>query len=793
MRSRRLFGSLPGTRRGEEPQIQGNFDRVTGGMASGWLYCPQCTATSYIRLDAPGWRSPVIVPQVFERSDVPGGAGFWAQFPSAVASGEIRASCAVHRSEPLLGVLPVGSVSQGVGGIGSLDPYAASGWFHPGVAQPGEAALFLELGDRRVPLEPVPRSSGSALADWSVDFGDSIGYAVSSGTRVVLVDPGSPSPIDSQTIRGSQHNTPVGGECSLPSLPAAPGLVDTESSENREGSASAFAALTRAHATTSNEESARQGFDVHALVRMIDAYAGGEATLTLPLETADLVLLSETVPWDADVDPGECSGFRLTLMQRAFASVVNLADSGGPEEYEELLRQFVYWARHVRDGMALLLPDQATWLADRLEKAGRPSPGPLVPASPPWGDDAVHEAEIVRVLRGARVEDATAPAAPTPPVAADPPTEDAVCVAGLVGHPSAVGLNATQSVAALAQVSGHVCTYNLHPAGRTAWSRDLAAPASAHSHRVVLHMPMDKVAETYLCQPRLWNGRGVAGLLLWETEVVPDRLQPSLELVDVAWAASTFVAEAFTRASGARVSVVGHGVSTAHTSSVSRDRLGLGERDFVVHFAFDAHSTAARKNPVACVRAFGRAFPRDPTARLVVKVRNWPYLVGRARAGCRASRAFLRESAADRRVLVLTDEWSRDDTLALIRMSDCYLSLHRSEGFGYTIAEAMGLGVPVVVTGYSGNMDFCSEDTARLVNYELVPVGAGEYFYDSVGRWADPCTADAARHLREVRAEGPSVARTAAARRSIEVDWTIEQLARRYVAGFRSLDQDVPR
>lgn len=790
MRPRKLLNTLHGLWRGEESLPRGNFDLATGGMASGWFYCPPCTTASYVRLDAPAWRSPVIVPQVFEREDVPGGAGFWALFPSPVVSGEVSLRCAVHGSEPVIGVLPADSVPQGVGGIAQLDPYSASGWFHPGASHSPRAELFLEVDDTwRFRVESVRRSPVSALADWSIDFGDSLGHAAPGGARVVLVDPCSPSPIDAQTILGSQYAAPLGGQCSLQVRSAALGLIGSRMTEDQGAPPDALGALTRAHGTANAKDDDRSTLDVYALVQMIDKYAGGKATLTLPLGPADLILLNEAIAWDADGGAEECANFRLTLLQRAFASVVNLPHSGGREQYEELLRQFVYWSRHVRNGVAFLLPEQVSWMTARMKEADRLSSKPLMPVGPPGDADPAPEVEIDRILRDARMEAATARVESTPSVATAPPTEGEVCVAGLVGHRSGIGLNATQSVAALAQVTRHVCTYNLHPAGRTTWSKDLAGSGSTHSHRVVLHMPMDKVAETYLFQPRLWNGGGVAGLLLWETEVVPERLQPALELVDVVWTASEFVAEAFTRVSGTQVAVVGHGVSTAHSSALSRDGLGLSEGDFVVHFAFDAHSTAARKNPVACVRAFGRAFPRDPTARLVVKVRNWPHLVGMARAGCRDSGAFLREATADPRVLVLTDEWSRDDTLALIRISDCYLSLHRSEGFGYTIAEAMGLGVPVVVTGYSGNMDFCSEDNARLVNFELLPVAAGEYFYDSVGRWADPSIADAARHLREVRAEGPLVARTAAAQKSIEVDWTTEELARRYLAGFRSLDQ----
>ncbi|WP_300375402.1 glycosyltransferase [Nocardioides sp.] len=593
-------------------------------------------------------------------------------------------------------------------------------------------------------------------------------------------------------MNGSAYQVPVGEPCDLGSRAAAE-HGDVARRRVRSGSEDALRALIRGHGSTNGGSAAGQTLDIDAFVRMLDQYAGGEAILTLPLGSAELGLLNEPVAWDADPGDYECADFRLTRLQGAFASVLNLPKGGGQEQYEELLRQFVYWARHVDDSASFLLSDQLSWLANRIENARTAPSHPFVPLGPPsdqdHGQDPGPEGDVLRILREARATGPTRRPGVDAPVRARTAAKGEVCVAGLVGHPSGIGLSATQSVSALAPVASHLCTYNLHPGGKTARSRDLATTGEPHGHRVVLHLPMDKVAETYLFQPRLWNGRGVAGLFLWETDVVPDRLQPALELVEEVWTASTFIANAFTRASGTRVTVVGHAVTVDHRSALTRERLGLDERDFVVHFAFDAHSTAARKNPVACVRAFTRAFPDDPTAKLVIKVRNWSHLVSMAYSGCRASRAFLREASIDTRVIVLTDEWSRDDTLALIGLSDCYLSLHRSEGFGYTIAEAMALGVPVVVTGYSGNMDFCSDRTARLVNYELIPVEAGEYFYDSIGRWADPNVSDAVTHLREVRAEGPSATRTTEARRLVESRLSVHQLTRRYVSALAALDR----
>ncbi len=106
--------------------------------------------------------------------------------------------------------------------------------------------------------------------------------------------------------------------------------------------------------------------------------------------------------------------------------------------------------------------------------------------------------------------------------------------------------------------------------------------------------------------------------------------------------------------------------------------------------------------------------------------------------------------AASRSVEVVSGEMSRADVLRLYGRAHCYLSLHRSEGFGYTMAEAMMAGVPVVATGYSGNLEYMDADTALLVDYETTSIRPGEYLFWAPGmQWADPSTEHAAELLQD--------------------------------------------
>src|SRR6185503_9333255 len=110
----------------------------------------------------------------------------------------------------------------------------------------------------------------------------------------------------------------------------------------------------------------------------------------------------------------------------------------------------------------------------------------------------------------------------------------------------------------------------------------------------------------------------------------------------------------------------------------------------------------------------------------------------------------LRAHLADLRATLLDDTFTRDEVNGLINICDCLVSLHRSEGFGLTMAEAMFLSKPVVATGYSGNLDFTRPDNSFLVGYRLCPVGAGCEPYDSHCLWADPNIDEAIQQMRAV-------------------------------------------
>ena len=233
------------------------------------------------------------------------------------------------------------------------------------------------------------------------------------------------------------------------------------------------------------------------------------------------------------------------------------------------------------------------------------------------------------------------------------------------------------------------------------------------------------------------------GVWFWELERIPKDWQMAGSLVDEVWAQSRFVAQAFKRSSK-RVEVMPFVVDQAPACMFDRRHFGIGEDRYVFLMTFDYLSHVARKNPEAVVRAFKGEFGDDPSVLLVIKS------VNKSR---RIDKAEDIESVIDasNNILSIDTYLDKEELLSLIQVADCYVSLHRSEGLGLGMAEAMNLGTLVVATGYSGNMDFMSTESALLVDYTLKPVDAAEYPYAADNRWADPDEVTARAQMRRAK------------------------------------------
>lgn len=255
--------------------------------------------------------------------------------------------------------------------------------------------------------------------------------------------------------------------------------------------------------------------------------------------------------------------------------------------------------------------------------------------------------------------------------------------------------------------------------------------------------------------PELISDSYVAGVWAWEVT----RFRPyprAFKLVDEVWAISEYARGPIAERTEkpvvvfpipTRVPVARAELDAAPVHEVVP---GLEQGRPFFFFAFDYLSVFDRKNPLGLVEAFGRAFPDGDGPVLVLKAIN-----GALRD---PDQQRLRTAVAARPGVVLLEEYLPMESVGRL-MQECvaYVSLHRSEGYGLTLAEAMVRGKPVIATGYSGNLDFMDEDTALLVPWTPRRVGKWHHPYPAGATWADPDLDAAAAHMRWV-VEHPDLA-----------------------------------
>jgi glycosyltransferase involved in cell wall biosynthesis len=260
----------------------------------------------------------------------------------------------------------------------------------------------------------------------------------------------------------------------------------------------------------------------------------------------------------------------------------------------------------------------------------------------------------------------------------------------------------------------------------------------------VFHLNADEVPYAMeMIGPQVLSGAYNILYPYWELERFPADWVPHLQHFDELWAPSAFIAMSLRNCTDIPVHHLPTACEVAVSSLLSRRHFGIPESAYVFLFFFDFRSYAARKNPQAGIAAFARLLEARPQADvcLVLKIHGADHDP--------AGLALLREQVRPfgERVLLIEETYSDNRIKNLVRACDCFLSLHRSEGFGRGLAEAMFLGKPVIATGYSGNLDFMDADSALLLDYTLVPVGTGEYPHAEGQSWAEPDLEQAVRYM----------------------------------------------
>lgn len=325
------------------------------------------------------------------------------------------------------------------------------------------------------------------------------------------------------------------------------------------------------------------------------------------------------------------------------------------------------------------------------------------------------------------------------------PAYGKVTIAGLFTSPSGIGEGARLRAEQLASLGYTVGTIDLTrllrwPEGLSYALREVVAGDVGGPLIVDLNPPFFQVALLRHLR-HLLQGRKIIGYWAWELTEVPPSWRSAFRLVHEIWVPSSFVAAALVRAGCQQpIRVVRPPLPIPSCESVTATVPGL---TVLTVFAYD--SGFDRKNPTGAIAAFREAFGDDPAATLLVKAR------GRSPSG-RAELRLQTALAGVTNVRLLYGDFSRDAYHRLLSSADVLLSLHRSEGLGLPLAEAMLRNKPVVATGWSGNLDFMDESSACLVPAKLIPVvDEAEVYRGLGGTWADPSIQVAASWLRRLR------------------------------------------
>ena len=333
---------------------------------------------------------------------------------------------------------------------------------------------------------------------------------------------------------------------------------------------------------------------------------------------------------------------------------------------------------------------------------------------------------------------------------------DPVVVVGMFTTASGIGEAARLEYHAIRRENPNTFAFNLSPAlkqedlAREVDLIDTLPEAPSGTLLFVINAPNLPFAMK-VCGAASRPGWRHIGLWVWELEVAPKGWEKCFPLIDELWFPSEFAARPFRVPGAPPIRVRPHRALVPRHIGAKRDKFGLPANCFVALTFADAMSSFNRKNPLGAIKAFSAALGGRADARLVVKIRN----AGRSPKHHARLQAAARDAG---NVSFIDGILTTREKLELIASCDVFVSLHRSEGFGLTLAEAQELHVPVVATDWSANTEFLREGDGAMVPARLIPVEdpGGPYGHYPHAVWADPDLEAAAAALARMHAQWQS-------------------------------------
>jgi glycosyltransferase involved in cell wall biosynthesis len=298
-----------------------------------------------------------------------------------------------------------------------------------------------------------------------------------------------------------------------------------------------------------------------------------------------------------------------------------------------------------------------------------------------------------------------------------------------------------------------------------------------------------EVASHFAVRSRLgedfFRGRYNIGIWLWETPTFPNEWYDRFAYYDEIWAPTSFIASVLAPISP--VPVVRMPMVLAQELSGSRGdgrrQFAIADNEFVYLFIFNFRSRVQRKNPQAVIDSFKNAFTPTEAARLIVKCSNSDF-----------NQDYFREmkrSAEGHRISIIDGDSSEREIRNLVAASDCYVSLHRAEGVGLTISDAMAAGKPVIATGWSGNMDFMTVANSYPIRYEMRQLDQNIAHYRAGDVWAEACIQHAAETMRHVfMCRDEAAGRAERAKEDIQTDYSSAAVGKSLAARLVIVSRD---
>lgn len=368
--------------------------------------------------------------------------------------------------------------------------------------------------------------------------------------------------------------------------------------------------------------------------------------------------------------------------------------------------------------------------------------------------------------------------------------EQGVNLIGNIRLEAGLGQSCRLVASALKQTETAFCIYQYSPSGADnvgdhTWD-DHICPKLLYNINIIHINPLE--LGTAYCQidQQAWDRRYNIAFWLWELEDFPEEWTPYFDCLDEIWAPSEFTCSAIRKKTSLPVTCMPYYLEADIHKKYKRQDFQLPEETFLFLMMYDSYSCAERKNPLAVMRAYKKAFDRTNTQTgLVIKINH----------ATQEDEACIRtEMDGYPNIYLIHDLLDRNAVNNLIRCVDVLVSLHRAEGFGLVLAEAMLLGTPVIATNWSANTEFMNKETACMVDYKLCTLERELPPFHAGSRWADPDIRQAAAYMKKLYEDKPFYEKiSSAAKTHIEQTLSMERACGRMKARLEAICRELEK